>query len=278
VTGNVTAGFTAFRALHAGERVLVLANAWDAASAALIAAAGARAIATSSAGLSWSCGYADGDALPRAALLSAARSICAVVTGIPVTVDIEGGYSGDPSDVAELVAQLFELGVAGVNIEDGSGAPDLLAAKIEAVKRRVRDEGGDIFINARTDVFLRDLVSADDAERETIARAGRYAHAGADGIFVPELSEREAIRRIAGAIARPLNLMAVPGLPPASELYALGVRRLSAGAALAKFTYGAALEAATAFMRDGDCDVLFSGRSVDYGETNALLRSGSAVG
>jgi 2-methylisocitrate lyase-like PEP mutase family enzyme len=272
VNTNAPDAFATFSALHAGARVLVLANAWDAASAALFAAAGAKAIATSSAGLAWSCGYADGNALPRASLLTAVRSVCAVVPDVPVTVDLESGYGDEPNAVASLVAQLYDLGVAGINIEDGSGTPDLLVAKIAAVKQRIRNAGGDIFINARTDVFLRELALDEEAVRETISRATRYARAGADGVFVPELKESEAIRSVASAVALPLNLMAVPGLPPAADLYALGVRRLSAGASLAKLAYGTALDAAQAFLRDGDSGVLFSKRSVDYGETNALLR------
>ncbi len=269
---NGNEAFSTFRALHAGDRVLVLLNAWDAASAALFAAAGSQAVATSSAGLAWSCGYADGNALPHSALLSVVGSIRAVVPHLPLTVDVEGGYSDEAGDVASLVVRLYHLGVAGINIEDGAGTPELLAAKIAAVKQRVRAEGGDLFVNARTDVFLRDLASGDGAVRETISRAERYAQAGADGIFVPELGDREAIGRIAGALERPLNLMAVPGLPPVPELYDLGVRRLSAGASLAKLAYGSAVDAAQALLRDGNSDVLFSVPSVDYGETNALLR------
>ena len=191
---------------------------------------------------------------------------------LPLTVDVEGGYSDDPDEVANLVAELCNLGVAGINIEDGIATPERLAEKIAAVKRRVRAAGGDVFVNSRTDVFLRDLASGEDAVRETISRAQRYAHAGADGIFVPELGDRDEIRRIADAVALPLNLMAVPGLPPVRELYELGVRRLSAGASLAKLAYGSARAAAEALLRDGSCDALFSERSVDYGETNALLR------
>jgi 2-methylisocitrate lyase-like PEP mutase family enzyme len=272
VNRNGIDAFSAFSALHAGDRVLVLLNAWDAASAALFAAAGSEAVATSSTGLAWSCGYADGNALPHSSLLSAVGSIRAVVPHLPLTVDVEGGYSDEARDVANLVAQLYNLGIAGINIEDGIAPPERLAEKIAAIKQRVRAEGGDVFVNARTDVFLRDLVSGEDAVRETISRAQRYAHAGADGIFVPELRDREAIRRVTDALGLPLNLMAVPGLPPVPELYELGVRRLSAGASLAKLAYGSALAAAEALLRDGGCDVLFSGRSVDYGETNALLR------
>lgn len=261
------------RALHAGDDVLVLPNAWDAASAALFVAAGARAIATTSAGLAWACGFADGDELPRASLLFALASIRRLTAGIPLTADAEGGFSDDPDEVADLVCALRDLGVAGINLEDGSAEPQLLAAKIVAIKRRLGESGGDIFVNARTDVYLRDLASGDEAARETIARGERYARAGADGFFVPELADEATIVRIADAVKLPLNLMAAPGLPPARRLYELGVRRLSAGASIAELAYGAGRAAAAAFVRDGDVGVLFTGPSVDYGGINALLRA-----
>ncbi|MBV8244479.1 MAG: isocitrate lyase/phosphoenolpyruvate mutase family protein [Candidatus Eremiobacteraeota bacterium] len=265
--------YETFRALHRGDRILLLANAWDAVSAALFAASGSQAIATTSAGLAWSRGYADGNALPRASLLSAVGAICAVVGDKPVSADIENGYSDSADKVADLVAQLHGFGVAGINLEDGDGTPENLAAKIAAVKARVRASGGDVFINARADVFLRELVPESEAVRETIARAKRYAAAGADGIFVPDLKQRDDIRAIAASIELPLNVLAVAGLPSAPELYALGVRRISAGSALAKLALGTARDAAERFLREGDCGVLFSPQSIDYARTNALLRS-----
>lgn len=267
--------YAEFRKLHHGDRVLMLANAWDAVSAAIFAAAGSKAIATSSAGLAWSRGYADGNALPRASLLSAVSAICAVAGEKPVTVDIEGGYSDSADDVADLVVQLCGLGIAGINLEDGNGAPALLVAKIVAIKRRLRQAGLDVFVNARTDVFLRELVSEGEAVREAIARAKRYESAGADGIFVPDLKQRDEIRSVADGVDLPLNVLAVPHLAPASELYDFGVRRVSAGASLAKLALGTARAAAESFLRDGYSEALFSSRSVDYGETNALLRGGT---
>ncbi len=266
--------YAEFRNLHRSDRVLLLANAWDAVSAAIFAAAGSKAIATSSAGLAWSRGYADGNALPRASLLSAVSAVCAVAGEKPVSVDIEGGYSDSPDDVADLVTQLCGLGIAGINLEDGNGTPQLLAAKIAAIKRRLREAGLDVFVNARTDVFLRELASGSEAVREAISRAQRYESAGADGIFVPDLKQRDAIRSVAEAVDLPLNVLAAPSLAPARELYDLGVRRVSAGASLAKLALGAAREAAETFLRDGRCDALFSPGSVDYTETNALLRGG----
>ena len=275
---HVAGTVTTFRGLHAGEDVLLLPNAWDAASAALFAAAGARAVATTSAGLAWACGYPDGDALPSASLSFAIRSIRRAIGNLPLTSDIESGFSDDPDDVANLVCKLRDLGVAGVNLEDANAGPDLLAAKITAVKRRLAENGDDVFINARTDVYLRELASGEAAESETIARGRHYLRAGADGFFVPDLSDAATIARIAGAVNLPLNLMAVPGLPPAKRLYELGVRRLSAGASIAKLAYGAGRAAAAAFVRDGDVGVLFAGPAIDYRDTNDLLRKAEERG
>ncbi len=252
-----------FRALHAQTRVLVLPNAWDAASAILFVSAGATAIATTSAGLAWSCGFPDGDALPREALLLAVAAILRACPSVPVSVDLEGGYSGDPGEVAILASQLATMGAAGINLEDGDGNPELLAAKIEAVKRRTG-----IFVNARADVYLRELAHGDDAVAESVARAKRYALAGADGIFVPGIAP-EAIATLAQATPLPLAVLAEPGLPAFAELYGLGVRRISAGSGLAKLAYGDARAAATAFL-GGESAALFSGGAVPYAEMNAL--------
>ena len=118
-----------FRNLHSNKRALILINSWDAASAALVQAAGSDALATSSASLAWANGYADGSVLPRDVLLSAINRILRV-SKIPLSVDIEDGYSQSPDEVADFVVHLAKLGVAGVNIEDGQDSPELLVEKI----------------------------------------------------------------------------------------------------------------------------------------------------
>jgi 2-methylisocitrate lyase-like PEP mutase family enzyme len=268
-------GSAAFRALHAQPRILILPNVWDAASAALFRAAGAHAIATTSAGLAWSCGYPDGDVLPTAVLLSAVDRIRRISIGIPLSVDVEAGYSDDPNEATQLVERLIDAGVAGINLEDEGGDPSALAAKIEGIAR-LRQDGKDIFVNARADVYLRELAHGDEAVRETIARGLTYASAGADGLFVPGLSEPEAIAAIAGSCPIPLSVFAVPSLPDANELFRLGVRRLSAGESLAALAYGSAREAAVAFLRNGSSKAVLSTHNVDYDQTNALFQRASA--
>src|SRR5262245_10454181 len=168
---------SAFRALHAPGRLLIVPNAWDAGSAALVVACGAEAVATTSAGLAWSRGYPDGNALPLRVLHAAIGEI-ARAARVPLTVDIEAGYTDEPSGVGELVAAVAGAGAAGVNLEDGGDAPDLLCRKIAAARNAADRAGVDLFVNARTDVYLRHLVRREQAVAATLDRARRYREAG----------------------------------------------------------------------------------------------------
>ena len=220
-----------FRELH-NDGLLVLANAWDAGSARLIESLGVAAIATTSAGMAWASGFADGSHLPMQELADTVARIVRVIT-VPLSVDFEDGYASDAMTVAGHAARLIDGGAVGINIEDGADPPDRLAAKIEQIKRMAVGRGVDLFVNARTDVYLRGLAGAERRVEETLRRARRYRDAGADGLFVPGLMAVDQIREVVAGTDLPLNLMAVPGLPAAGDLEALGVRRLSAGATLA---------------------------------------------
>lgn len=255
-----------FRRLHA-DGLLLLANAWDAGTARLIESLGARAIATTSAGMAWSHGYADGDRLPVARLETAVADIRRAIR-VPLSIDIEGGYSDDPAAVADTVTRLADAGVAGINLEDGGGPPELLCAKIERIKSACARRGLDVFVNARTDVYLRGLAPEGQRVDATQARAQLYREAGADGLFVPGLREREEIRAIAAQAGLPLNLLLRPQLPPVDELEALGVRRLSAGSDLAEAGFGLTRRLAGDFLRDGR---LAPEGAMGYGEINALF-------
>ena len=258
-----------FRQLHHGPQLLRLANCWDAGSARLLAHLGARAIATTSAGVAWSHGYPDGDALPADRLVATVGAIARVID-VPLTVDVESGYSDDPAVVAETVAALVDAGAVGINLEDGAAPPDLLAAKIARVKQAAARRGVDLFVNARTDVVLRGLVPDSARVPEALARAARYRDAGADGLFVPKIVAPEEIREIASSAGLPLNVLAWPGLPPAGELVQLGVRRLSAGSVIAQGAWGRAAALAAAFLDDGGCEAL-SSDVMPYPEINALV-------
>lgn len=249
--------------------LLLLPNAWDAASARLFESAGARAIATTSAGVAWALGYTDGRALPVDEVVGVASRMARVLT-VPLSIDIENGYSDDAKAVAELACRLADIGIAGLNIEDGRDSPDLLAAKIEAVRGAVARTNIDLFVNARTDVFLAGLAEPARRVQETIRRATQYAQAGADGLFVPGLSEPSDIRSIAAATSLPLNVMAWGGLPGATALATLGVRRLSAGSAFPQQAWGSAERAARDFLATGDSAPLLDGAK-QFAEMQQLL-------
>src|SRR5258705_5272969 len=172
-----------FHSLHKEKDILVLPNAWDAGSAKVIEDAGAKAIATSSAGVAWALGYPDGNVLPPRMLADLAARITDVIR-VPLSVDFEGGYTKNPAKVAENLKPIIDAGAVGINIEDGEGTPELLAKKIEQARKAAESAKVNVFINARTDVYLAEIGSPERRVGETIARAARYRDAGADGIFV----------------------------------------------------------------------------------------------
>jgi 2-methylisocitrate lyase-like PEP mutase family enzyme len=257
-----------FRARHREGSVLLLPNAWDAGSALLMESLGAEAIATTSSGVAWAHGYSDGDRLPVAAYAEALREIARVVS-CPISADAEGGYGTDPAAVRENLARLIGAGAVGFDLEDGNGAPALLCRKIEAAKAAAAHAGVDVFVNARTDVFLKALAPGRAVE-ETLARAAQYATAGADGLFVPAAISAAEIDALVKGQALPLNVMARPGLPPLATLARLGVRRLSAGSAIAQAALGTAKRLASQFLAEGSTDALFAG-ALPYAEGNALF-------
>ncbi len=262
-----------FRARHARGELLVFANAWDPGSARLIESLGSPAIATTSSGVAWARGYPDGDALPVDVLIATVGAIARVV-GVPLTVDVEGGYSDDPDTVAATVMRVVDAGAAGINIEDGNGPPERLAAKISAIRGAVARAGTDVFVNARIDVHLKGIGAPETRAAELAARIARYRDAGADGIFVPGLTDPTGIAAaVAAAGPLPFNAMALPQLPDAATLRALGVRRLSAGGAVAGAAIAAAAGLAEAFLKTGDCAALFADASPTwtYGRMNALM-------
>lgn len=266
MSGNDAAA--AFRQLHQ-QGLLLLANVWDAGTARLVESLGAKAIATTSAGVAWSLGYPDGDAVPIARLAETVAGITRVLR-VPLTVDSESGYSDDPAIVAENIGRLIDAGAAGINIEDGGSEPALLCAKIERIKRASAKMGVDVFINARTDVYLRGLAPQEQRVEETLARAQRYREAGADGLFVPGVVDSGEIQAIAAGTGLPLNVMARPTLPPASELERLGVRRLSAGSGTAESAFARIATLSGDFLRDG-LSAPLSEQAMRYPDINALF-------
>lgn len=221
----------AFRALHVRGLPLILFNAWDAGSAAAVAKAGARAIATGSWSVAGANGFADGEEMPFDLALANLRRIIAAV-GLPVTIDLESGYGRAPGAVAEHVAAAGEAGAAGCNLEDGIAGGEGLYPADEQARRLAAARAADplVFLNARTDPFLRSKPQDHAGLMEdALARAAAYADAGADGIFVPGLADEALIGRFADASPLPVNIMMMPGVPSAARLAELGVARISHG-------------------------------------------------
>ena len=242
----------AFGALHTGGDILILPNAWDAASAAVMADAGAKAVATSSAAVAWSHGYPDGDLLPLPLLLGTIGAVARAAGDTPVTADIEGGYTDDLGQLGETIKAVIGAGAVGINLEDGRRDPGLHARKVEAARKAADAAGVALFINARTDVYLKGLAEGHAAYTETVTRAELYRNAGASGIFVPGPSDPDLIGRLADEIKLPLNIMLLPGLAGAAQLQALGVRRVSSATAPFRAAYATVANATAQFLKDGD--------------------------
>ncbi|MFB7210451.1 isocitrate lyase/phosphoenolpyruvate mutase family protein [Streptomyces sp. NPDC056255] len=235
---------TAFARLHDQLTPLLLPNAWDYASAAILAAQGFPAIGTTSLGVAAAAGLPDGAAATVGETLALARRLGQ--GSFLFTVDIEGGFSDDPERVAELAGKLHDVGASGINLEDGRPAGtlapvELHAAKIAAVKSAVPG----LFVNARTDTYWLGC-----QEEETGTRLAVYEQAGADGVFAPGLSDPDRIAALTATLTVPLNILYTPTGPSFAELAALGVRRISLGSLLYRNALAAAVTTATA-VRDG---------------------------
>ncbi len=242
-------------ALHAGPG-FVLPNAWDAGSARVLEEVGFPAIATTSAGIAWSCGVPDGQALDRDAMLEQVGRIVAAVR-VPVTADLEAGYGRTPDEVGRTVARAVELGAVGANLEDADRGG--LFGIDEAVDRlaaaRAAAPSGTFVLNARTDTYFAGPTG--DPFAQTVERAARYLQAGADCVFVPGVAEPDTIRRLAAAIPGPLNVVAgLVNRIDAPTLFSLGVKRVSLGGSLARAVLSTLERAGRELLDTGTLDFL----------------------
>jgi 2-methylisocitrate lyase-like PEP mutase family enzyme len=265
-----------FQQLHLGPRILVVANAWDAASARVFEAAGMTAVGTGSAGIAFSHGHPDTERVPRAVILEATAEIVRAVD-VPVTADILSGLGATLDEVVASVKEVIALGASGINIEDSTeeGGVHLFdiveqVEKIAAVCEAARSSGIPIVVNARTDGFW--LKLGDDRERlaGSIERANRYREAGAHCLFVPSAIDAATVRTLVDEIDGPVNILAAPGCPPTHELQALGVRRVSLGSGPMRATMMLTRKIAQELLATGTY-ASFHADAIPYGEANQLF-------
>jgi len=266
---------TLFRQLHRGPQILVIANAWDAASARVFEEAGMRAIGTGSAGVAFSHGYPDNENIPRDVILAATREMVRAVK-VPVTADILTGLGLTVEAVVSTVKEVIAIGAVGINIEDGTDdGPRLFdlnqqTEKIRAVCDAVKASGVPIVVNARTDSFWLKLGDEMTRLRTSIERANRYREAGADCLFVPGAIDRETIKTLVMEINGPMNILTMPGCPPIAELEQLGVRRASEGSGPMRATMMLTRRIAEELLQSGTY-TRFHNDALPYPEANQLF-------
>lgn len=225
-----------FRALHVKGDPVVLYNIWDPGTAKIVAGAGAKALATGSHPVASAFGFADGEKMPLDLALENFRRIVAA-TDLPVTMDLESGYGIDTATVAASVSKAIAAGAVGFNFEDQIvGTANLhdiavQSTRVAAAVAAVKSSGIPAFVNARTDLFIKaPRETHDDAlVDKAVERAKAYADVGADGFFAPGLADERLIGKLVEAVSLPVNIIALPGVPPKETLASLGVARISWG-------------------------------------------------
>ena len=264
-----------FRELHASG-CFVLPNPWDLGSAIFLERLGFHALATTSAGFAFSRGLPDSvRAVPRDLMLAHVRDI-ALATALPVNADFQSGYADDPEDVAENVKLCVATGVAGLSIEDATGDADaplypraLAIERIRAARRAIDETGTGVLLTARCEAYL---VGDPDPFRTSVDRLAAFAAAGADCLFAPGVRAGREIRAMVEAVApKAVNVLVSSPSPSLnlSSLTALGVRRISVGAALARVAWGAFMKASQAIAETGSFEALES--AARFEELNAIF-------
>ena len=238
-----------FLDLHFSDLPLLIPNPWDLGSAKLLAAMGFQALATTSGGFAGSLGRLDGNVTRDEAIAHAAA--IGTATGLPVNGDFENCFADEPVGVAETVRLAGAAGVEGCSVEDWSGSEiydiELATERVSAAVEAARAVSPPLVLTARAENQLRRQHDLND----TISRLQRYQEAGADVLYAPALRSLEEVRAVLDSVDAPVNVLAVPGLPPVAELAQAGVSRVSIGSAFAYDAYGALIQAATEFRGAG---------------------------
>lgn len=265
---------TRFLSRHDRRRILLLPNAWDAASARIFEDAGFEAIATTSAGVAASLGYPDGQVIPRDEMIAAVARIARAVA-VPVSADLEAGYGTTPEHVAETTRLAIEAGAVGMNVEDDDGHSGLRdvglqVEMIQAAKAVSRAARLDFVLNARTDVLLQRRSASPAGIHEAIRRLRAYRDAGADCVFAPGVVDTAVIEQIVRGVDAPLNVLGAPGTPSVAMLQRIGVARISVGSGAHRATLTTAQKIAHELLREGTFG--FTREAVPYDGLNALMR------
>jgi 2-methylisocitrate lyase-like PEP mutase family enzyme len=267
-----------FQKMHHAPPILVLPNAWDAASARVFESVGAKAIATTSAGIAVALGYPDGQKIPREMMLEAIARIAGIVD-VPVTADVEAGYGRAAEDVAATTRLILQAGAVGLNLEDASGDPARPLFEVEEQMERIRaarqaaeQAGVRLVVNARTDVFLAEVGEPAQRLNQSIGRANAYREAGADCLFVPGVTDRGTIGKLVREISGPVSVLASRGTPPVRDLEQIGVARVSVGSGIMRSALALARDAARELLDQGSYET-FLERTIPYGEVNELMKA-----
>jgi len=266
----------AFRQMHDRGRILLLPNAGEAASARIFEAAGFSAVATTSAGVAYTAGYPDGEAIPRDDMVTIVRWIARSVQ-VPVTSDIESGFGGSPREVGDTVRMVIEAGAVGINLEDTIHGVErqlydlpLAVERVRAARAAAEVAGVPIVINGRTDVFLLGIGEKASRFEHAVRRLNAYREAGADCLYPMGYLDSQTIAALVKAIDGPINVMGVPGMPPVAELQRLGVARVSTASGPARIAMTATRKLAAELSRNGIFD-LFGGDTMTHQAANELM-------
>jgi len=247
-----------FRAMHHGE-MLILPNAWDSMSARVFEVAGCKAVATTSAGVSWSLGYPDGERVPWVEFLGATQRIARSLS-VPLTVDFESGFSATAEELSERVRAIIAAGAAGINLEDSqdhathSLLPQETAVQRIAAARSAADrEGVPLVINARTDSYLQPPSGLPVSFPDVVLRCRAYLAAGADCVYPIGLADLHLIGQLTSELRAPVNIMGRPGSPALAELRGAGVARVSTATGPALLMAGALMDSIVKLKETGSC-------------------------
>ena len=263
------------RALHQPGNPVIFVNVWDAASARIVEELGFSAIATTSAGIAWAQGFADGECISRECMLGGVACVARAVN-LPVTADLERGYGASIQDAVATAQGAIEAGAVGMNFEDWDGPHRKLfdvrsqAERIAAIRKHAADAGVPLVINARTDVFLESVgETAVWRLDEAVGRGNDYLAAGADCVFVPGVSDEHTIGALAEQVRGPINILANASSPSVSRLAKLRVARISVGSAGASYALALFRQFAKRIQNDGSFELI--GARIPHAEVNALF-------